>query len=278
MPDFDPEAFTLDSKDQWNKAAPNYRKIADAHFAPITEAFLSFAGLSSGMTVLDVACGPGTATLAAAVLAGPGGKVMGVDLAGEMLHLAARRSAQAESIRWREMNAESLDFPNETFDAVICQLGLMLFARPERALAQMRRVVKRAGAVSCLVQGNAEKMLFTSILMKALIRHAPELKRPGAPTLYAFGPEGVLERALRDAGLERTLSSRKEGTLFFPSSEDYWRTMTEGAGRTAAMLACLPSAVQAAVRADVLNETQTHRVEGGIALPYEVVMAKGLRP
>jgi ubiquinone/menaquinone biosynthesis C-methylase UbiE len=273
-PAFDPDAYTADSKNNWSKAAPHYGKLADDLFRPMAHAFVKFAGVKAGQTVLDVACGPGTATLAAAHAVGPHGKVVGVDLAPGMLKAAGERLG---TIDLREMNAEALDLPDATFDAVICQLGLMLFAKPALAVSEMARVCKPGGVVACLVQGQAEKMCFTSLVMKTMVRHAPQLKVPGAPMIYAFGDPGVLDAALTKAGLTGVASHRMEGTFTFSSPEEYWKRMTEGAGRTGAMLRELPAKTQEAVRADVVKEASAYRRGGKVEMPFEVVMARGLK-
>ena len=273
---FDHADFTSKSRQSWSGAAEPYDKISAQLFPPITEAFLSFARLQPGQVVLDVACGTGALTAAAARAVGPSGRVVGVDLAAGMLKVAMGR-AEARNLEYREMNAEELDFPDGLFNAVLCQLGLMLFPRPQLALREMARVCKKGALVACLVQGNPEKMLFTSLVMKAIVKRAPELKQPGAPTLYAFGPVGVLDQALAGAGLRHVISSRISGTFAFASPEDYWTTMTEGAGRTGQMLRSLPEDGQKAVRDEVLEQASRYAADGKVLIPYEVVMAKGER-
>lgn len=272
---FDPEAYTADSKKNWTAAAPHYARLADDLFRPMAHAFVKFAGVKAGQTVLDVACGPGTATLAAAHAVGKQGRVVGVDLAPGMLKAAGERLG---TIDLREMNAEAMDLPDATFDVVICQLGLMLFAAPEKAVAEMVRVCLPGGSVACLVQGQADKMVFTSLVMRTLARHAPELKVPGAPTLYSFGDPGALDSALAKAGLQQVASHRIDGVFTFPSAADYWRRMTEGAGRTGAMLRTLPAETQKAVERDVLKSAGGYRRGGQLELPFEVVMARGRKP
>jgi SAM-dependent methyltransferase len=227
--------------------------------------------------VLDVACGPGTLTTAAAQAVGPAGRVVGVDLSPGMLKIAMSR-AHLRGLEYREMNAEQLDFPDGLFNVVLCQLGLMLFARPEAALQEMVRVCKKGGTVACLVQGSPDKMLFTSLLNRSLVKHAPELKQPGAPGLYAFAPVGVLDQALSQAGLWSVVSTRLAGTFRFDSPEHYWRTLVEGAGRTGALLRRLSEPVREAVEREVLEQAARYPADGGIEIPYEVVIAKGLRP
>ncbi len=277
QPPFDAERFTADAKHNWSSVADRYDRLSAHFFPPITSAFLSFVQLHAGQLVLDVACGPGYLTTAAASAVGTAGRAVGVDLSPGMLKVAMSRATQ-RNLEYREMNAEELDLPDGLFNVVLCQLGLMLFARPQAALREMFRVCKKGGTVACLVQGNPERMLFTSLVLKTMVKHAPELKQPGAPNIYTFAPVGVLDQALTQAGFWHVVSSRVSGVFLFESPEEYWRTMTEGGGRTGAMLRSLPQDKQKAVQDDVLRQAAQHASGGKIAIPYEVVMAKGLKP
>lgn len=274
---FDPEAYTDDARKSWQAVAPDYLRLSAELFGPITRDFIDFAGVRPGERILDVACGPGTATLPIARAIGPSGRVVGVDLAFGMLKLAGERAAQSKlaQAEFREMNAEQLDFPDETFDAGVCQLGLMLFARPARAAGELARVVKRGGRVGLLVQGRAEGMQFTSLLMRALVKRAPQLKVPGAPTLYAFAPEGALSGLLKDAGLSSPVERRLSGAFSFASPQAYWDLATRGSGRTGAVLRSLEPAARDEVRREVFAELETLRDgDARVRVPYEVVMAR----
>jgi SAM-dependent methyltransferase len=193
-----------------------------------------------------------------------------------MLKIAMGRAVE-RNLEYREMDAASLDFPDETFDAVVSQLGLMLFAQPDVALREMGRVCKKGGVVGCLVQGEPERMVYTSLVLKTLFRLAPELKQAGAPSLYAFAPSGALEQALGRAGLAQPLSTRLSGAFPFSSAEDYWDTFVQGSGRTGTLLRSLPEAVQEAVRKEVLDQAALYRAGDRIEIPYEVVMAKAVK-
>ena len=154
----------------------------------------------------------------------------------------------------------------------------MLFARPEVALKEMVRVCKKGGAIACLVQGDPERMVFTSLVMKTLFKHAPELTQSGAPNLYAFAPVGLLDQALAQAGLGQILSRRLAGTFSFNSPQEYWAMMTSGAGRTGALLRSLPEDKRRVVEQDVLEQASRYAVDDRLNIPYEVVMAKGVKP
>lgn len=281
MSEFDPKAYTEDSRSTWNEAAARYDRLSAALFGPVADEFVAFAGLRKGWRVLEVACGPGVATRAAARRVGEKGSVLATDFAPEMLAAAAARPPErrAAPVERRVMDAQKLDLPDASFDAVVCQLGLMLFARPHDALAEMRRVARPGAPVSCLVQGRRSAMLFTALVMDAIVSRAPHLRAPqGAPTLYAFGPDGILEEAFMKAGLTEIVAKRLNGIFRFKTPEEYWNTMTEGAGRTGAMLRSLAPEVQAKVKADVLRRAAKRRVGGFIEIPYEFTMARGFAP
>lgn len=273
---FDPTAFTEQSKHHWSAAAEGYDRISADHFPPITAAFLAFVQLRAGQLALDVACGTGALTAPASKAVGPSGRVVGVDLSPGMLKIAMGRAVE-RNLEYREMNAEAMDFPDGLFNVVLCQLGLMLFAKPQDALREMTRVCKKGGTVACLVQGSPERMLFTSLLMKTIVKHAPELKQPGSPSLYAYAPVGVLDQAMAHAGLWHIVSSRVAGEFVFDSPRHYWDTMVTGAGRTGAMLRSLPESTRAAVEKDVLEQAAALAKDGKTSIPWEVVMAKGLK-
>jgi SAM-dependent methyltransferase len=185
---------------------------------------------------------------------------------------------RAAPIEYAEMDAHALPLPDASFDAAISQLGLMLFARPDAALAEMARVTKPGGVVACLVQGRREKMLFTSLVLHAIVEADPDLRAPrGAPTLYSFGPDGALDAAFARAGLVELSTKRLTGTFRFASAEEYWTTMTEGAGRTGAMLRSLDEKKQAWVKKTVLRRAAKNKTTTGIEVPYEFMMARGHR-
>lgn len=276
-PPFDPQAYTLELRRNWDEASSHYARLSAEHFPSIAEAFLDFSGLRPGMRLLDLACGPGTLTGPAARRVAPSQTVVGLDLSPAMTALAAEKAAREglAGVSFRQGNAEELAFKDASFDAVLCQLGLMLFARPERALAEMRRVASPGGTVGCLVQGTAEGMVFTSLLMKCSLKHAPELKIPGAPTMYGFGPRGVLKSAFVRAGLEKIEERRLSGTFAFASPEAYWESMTAASGRMRRFLGALAPPTQEAIRRDVLSGAAAYAKGGRLAIPYEFVMARG---
>jgi ubiquinone/menaquinone biosynthesis C-methylase UbiE len=106
------------------------------------------ARIEPNQCVLDVACGTGVLACAAADRVGCGGSVIGLDPNGEMLAVA---HGKADTIEWRVGRAEALPFPDESFDAVISQFGMMFFENRSGALREMMRVTRPGGHVAVAV-------------------------------------------------------------------------------------------------------------------------------
>ena len=107
---------------------------------------VSFAGIKSGAKVLDVGCGSGVVGLTAARL---GARVTGVDLTPELVARAKENSALiGVEAEWREGDAEALPLPDASFDFVVSQFGHMFAPRPDVAIREMLRVLKRGGVIA----------------------------------------------------------------------------------------------------------------------------------
>jgi ubiquinone/menaquinone biosynthesis C-methylase UbiE len=179
-------------------------EVYDAHFVPALFAHwgpvvAEEAGLREGERVLDVACGTGALTLAAADIVGPSGSVVGLDANPEMLAVARRKSPRME---WVEGKAEALPFPDNSFSAVVSQFGFMFFEDKPKALREMVRVLKPGGmlavAVCDAVENSPGYGAFASLLDRLFGRDIGEAFR--AP--FSLGDAGRLRGICREAGIE----------------------------------------------------------------------------
>jgi ubiquinone/menaquinone biosynthesis C-methylase UbiE len=149
-----------------------------AMFGPWARMLVQRAGLQPGESVLDLACGTGIVARIAAPLVGKSGRVVGLDLRPGML--AAARSLPAPegaAIEWVEGDATDPGLPDESFDHVICQCGLMFFPDRPRALREMRRMLKDGGRLAILVWQSLEKQKLFHALAKAEFRHLAPTRR-----------------------------------------------------------------------------------------------------
>src|SRR5579864_7249412 len=145
-------------------------------FAEATQRMLEAAGLEQGDHVLDIAAGTGDQSLLAARIVGPGGSVLATDISAEMLTIAARVAQQEglTNITTHVMDAQKLDLQDNTFDAIICRLGLMLIPNPQQALREIQRVLKPGGKLAALVWSAPENNPLFSLPLAIVSKYARE--------------------------------------------------------------------------------------------------------
>ena len=172
---------------------------------PATELMLDLAEVRTANRVLDVAADTGDQTVMAAERVGPTGYVLATDISANMLKLAAdaAREAGLANVETRVMDAENIDLDADSFDAVICQLGLMVFPNPAKVLRAMRNVVRPGGKVAVLVFSTADKNPYQGITM-GVARRFGSVPLP----LFSLGETNVLENTFRESGFSISPSSR----------------------------------------------------------------------
>jgi ubiquinone/menaquinone biosynthesis C-methylase UbiE len=183
-------------------------------FAQWSPTLCEIAGVSTGNTVLDVACGTGIAARTAADLVGANGHVVGADLNPSMLTVAAR---VRPDIEWRQADAVALPFDDQQFDVVLCQMALMFMPDRESAVREMSRVVKAGGRIAVVVPGAlAEQPAF-----EPFVELAARLCGPDAVSLlttyFVCGDMAELELLFESAGLRVTDTRTVIGTYAAPS-------------------------------------------------------------
>src|SRR5438105_1527352 len=121
----------------------------DRMLAPFAEMIIDAAAIRPGERVLDIGCGCGATTLAVARSVGTGESV-GIDLSGPMLERARADATAAgqTNARFVQADAQVYEFGGESFDAVISRFGIMFFADPIRAFANIRGATRDGGRLA----------------------------------------------------------------------------------------------------------------------------------
>jgi ubiquinone/menaquinone biosynthesis C-methylase UbiE len=274
----DAQAFKANERRAWDLCAENYDRCLTPAFTPIAKKVVSLVQPSSGQQVLDVATGSGLAALLAARLVGPQGRVVGVDLSETMVALAQNRASGQglENAEFFAMDAEDLDLPPNSFDAVLCALGLMLFPQPERALSEMQRVLKVGGSVAVAVFGRGSRVALRA-LMEPFIRLMPPPPQRG-PSIFGYGRSEVLREAVERAGFSDVTTEQQAHVLTFSEAEGAWE-MLLSLGRLAQMHSMLPSEAQGELKQQVLRiaKERYSNPRGALELPFEITYALARR-
>ena len=153
------------------------------------EEFVARLKLAPGIRVLDVACGTGNTAIPAARA---GASVIGVDIATNLIAQANQRAQQAGvTAEFREGDAESLNFPDASFDVVISVFGAMFAPRPDRVAEELLRVCRPGGTIA---MGNWTPAGFVGKMFALSARHVPP--PPGVPAPSLWGDESVVQQRL----------------------------------------------------------------------------------
>ncbi|EGE55365.1 methyltransferase domain-containing protein [Rhizobium phaseoli] len=171
----------------------------DAELARHNQRLRIAAGVGRGDRVLDIGCGAGQTTREAA-RAAPQGEAVGVDVSAEMLEVARQRST-AEGLRnvvFEQADAQFHAFLPASFDLCISRFGVMFFADPAAAFANIGRAMRPGGRLVWMVWQSRERNAWSGAIRQAL---APETAvSPGAPNPFSLGDPTVATKLLGAAG------------------------------------------------------------------------------
>jgi len=130
------------------KAWAEAYELIDLQLSPLGLKAIEALGLGPGDIVLDIGCGAGQTLLQLAERVGTAGQVIGVDVAPLLLEIAKRRTGPLSQVRLIQADAQSLDLPAESTDAVFSRFGVMTFNDPVAAFANFRRILRPSGALA----------------------------------------------------------------------------------------------------------------------------------
>ncbi|WP_437312980.1 methyltransferase domain-containing protein [Sorangium sp. So ce385] len=202
------DAPNRDQAALWNEAGGpiwvEMQQVLDAMLAPLGAPLLEEAFPGEGGRVLDVGCGAGATALAMARRLGPTGHCLGVDISGPLV-AAARARAAAEglsSAAFVQADAQTHRFEPGDFDAVISRFGVMFFADPAAAFANIRRAARRDARLSFVAWRSPAENPFMTEAARAAAPLLPNLRAPGpdAPGQFAFAERDRVQRILDASG------------------------------------------------------------------------------
>jgi ubiquinone/menaquinone biosynthesis C-methylase UbiE len=202
----DPDTQRRESLERWDQVAAAWAKHADWMLKmtrPLSQWLVDALELRPGQTVLELAAGPGDTGFLAAALVQPGGRLISSDNSQAMLEIARARGLGLglTDVEHRLINAESIDLPVASVDAVLCRWGLMLFVDPAAALGEMRRVLKPGGRVALAVWGSPHSNLWLSVPDEVIFRHGlVPVPEEGAPGPFALADPERLRGLIEGAG------------------------------------------------------------------------------
>jgi SAM-dependent methyltransferase len=177
----------------------------DRQLAPLGRAAMAALGPLPGEHILDVGCGAGQTSLDLGRAVEPGGEVVGIDLSEPMLAVARRRAAGRTGVRFEAGDAQTFPFAPGAFDAAYSRFGVMFFADPVAAFANLRRALKPGGRLAFACWRTPEENAAFTVPMRAAAPYVPSpppARDPDAPGPFAFASEERVRGILAAAGFD----------------------------------------------------------------------------
>jgi ubiquinone/menaquinone biosynthesis C-methylase UbiE len=209
-----------------------------------------------------------------APLLGPSGMLVGIDFSRGALEIARKSVPLGYFI---EMDAENIGLDMK-FDRILCQYALMFFPEPARVLRRLLMLLKAGGRLAVAVHGTPEGTPYFSTIMEPVLRHIPDIRPEGTPTVHRFGNKAELRGVIAGAGFSDI--SIKEFVFDYEAGtfDQYWSDyMSTTASSIRVMIEGKGVEVVAAIRAEAEKKAAKFTAGGRVRFPWQVLIATAVR-
>jgi len=202
------------------KAPENYQKyFVPVISKPLGEELLNTVKPHPGDKVLDVACGTGSLTRQIYPNIKPGGSITGLDINTGMLAIARDCTPQEMSIEWYEANAESIPFPDKSFDLVLCQISFQFMEDKLKALREMRRVLVPGGKLYLTLPGPMADIF--AMMSEALDQHIGSRASQFVNHVFSLHRVDDLQQLLAESNFSDMQFITSTQNLYLPLPKDF---------------------------------------------------------
>lgn len=258
----------------WDKAEPYYRTYWGNQLKPAQTKLIEWAEFKPGETVLELACGDGLVTFPVLEIIGKNGNLIGTDISEKMI-TRAKLDAIArgyENGTFMRMDGDRLDFPENSFDVVICALGFMYFNDPVMVLKNIYRFLKPGGRTISVTWGARENCGWSGIFPVVDSRVKSEV----CPLFFQLGTKDNFFFVHKEAGFSDIHSERFNTELHYENDESAIGAAFVG-GPVALAYSKFDNKTKQEAHLEYLRYIKKYRNGNGYNLPGEFVIVKGFK-
>lgn len=236
----------FDPKGTYDAASLDYERASRAFWEQLSSRTVDLASPMPGEFVLDVPCGSGPSVVMAARKVGTGGHVLGIDYADQMLAIAHDKvtGAGLSNVELRTGDMTDLDLPSDTFDVVLCVLGLFFVDDMPGLVRSLWEVLRSGGRLAITVLGDQ----FFAPMLDVFVDSVHDV-RPGFDVVEPWrrtGDPDTVREIMSKAGVP-TFEIHSQVDVIPIESSDWWRIVL-GTGLRSTVMA--------------LNNDEAERVRG----------------
>lgn len=261
----------------WSAVAPawdQHRGGANRDTFPVTQALRAQLELGEGQRVLELGSGTGDHARTLAELVGPTGSVLATDVAQGMVDLTRATLADLPQAEARRVDAADTGLPDEAFDAVAFVMGLMFVPEPERATAEIHRVLRPGGRAGVAVwSGPGQNPWLSSVGMAAMVHGVVSGGPPTGPGgLFSLADPDRFATVMRAGGFEDAQVQEVPVEMTWPDADAWFDQVSTLSGPLAVALAGAPDKLDD-VRATAKDLVGRFASDGGLAVPGLALLA-----
>jgi SAM-dependent methyltransferase len=269
----DPAEFRNFEHAGWEEIPTQYHCAFGELTSQAIEPLLDTARVRKGTKLLDLACGPGYVSAAAAKR---GAIVLGIDFSIAMIEQAKQLHP---GIDFREGDAEQLPLGSGLFDAVAMNFGILHLGLPEKALAEAYRVLRPEGRFAFSVWRDPQETIGFGIVLRAVEAHGePRVALPEGPPFFRYSNPEECTRGLTAAGFESPAVRKISQTWRLPAGDGLFYAMKDSTVRTAGLLRAQKPTVLDKIREGMRTEVAKYTRAEIVELPMPALIVSGVKP
>jgi ubiquinone/menaquinone biosynthesis C-methylase UbiE len=262
----------------FDEVSHKFDKIGTPFFMLYGKKMVDFSGAGDDDCILDIACGTGAVTFPLSGKLSAKGSIYAIDISSKMIEECQRQTnpARTGNVHFRVMDAEHLEFADQSFDKVLCSFGLFFFTDMEQGLREIKRVLKPGGLL-VFSSWNEEYQLIW--LFDILSKYIPGFKK-SKPVFEDkidesdFRTIAGIEKILRIGGFQKDQIIIENIDCYYESEED-WIESSWNNGFRMYFEQLSPTGYER-LKVDMIDHLQAYKEDGKVKIPRSAFITKAI--